>query len=88
MVHSNCLHNIVNTCGLPTSYADYYLGSHSTASDGAMNGWVKLWKSDDRSGNKWRSSWAVIDPKNKLYFYDNDSLAVFFTFFNKNINNI
>lgn len=81
MVHSHCMPNIVNTCGLPTSYADYYLGAHSTASNGSMNGWVKLWRSDDRAGNKWRNAWGVIDPQNKLYFYDSDSLAVGFYYF-------
>uniref|UniRef100_A0A915DEA6 Phorbol-ester/DAG-type domain-containing protein n=1 Tax=Ditylenchus dipsaci TaxID=166011 RepID=A0A915DEA6_9BILA len=74
MVHSHCKPNIVNTCGLPTECANFYLGPYSTSGN-TMTGWVKLWRSDDTSGNKWRNAWAVIDD-HRLSFFDTDNLAL------------
>jgi hypothetical protein len=70
-----CQASVVNTCGLPEAYANHYLDAHSTASVDNMTGWVKMWRSDDQAGNKWRNAWAQIS-KNKLAFYDSDNLAV------------
>ncbi|KAI1725391.1 CNH domain-containing protein [Ditylenchus destructor] len=73
MVHAHCKPSITNTCGLPPACATFYVDPHSAPS-GIMTGWIKLWRSDDLTGNKWRNSWAVIDD-NKLSFYDDDSFA-------------
>lgn len=74
ITHPKCLANVVNTCGLPAQCADYYVDAHNIPV-GRMTGWVKLWRSDDKAGNKWRSAWAVISD-NCLSFYDSDNLAV------------
>lgn len=74
MVHPGCQTNVVNTCGLPEACANFYLDAHSTSVDN-MTGWVKIWRSDDKAGNKWRSAWATIE-RNKLSFFDSDNLAV------------
>lgn len=75
MIHSHCSYSVVNSCGFPTACADFYLDSHSLANGGSMTGWIKLWRSDDRAGNKWRNAWATIDD-NELRFYDSDNMAV------------
>uniref|UniRef100_F1KQX6 Citron Rho-interacting kinase n=1 Tax=Ascaris suum TaxID=6253 RepID=F1KQX6_ASCSU len=74
MAHRVCISNIANTCGLPEQCADYYLDSYTAYATTTMSGWVKLWRSDDTTGNKWRNAWAAITDQ-RLCFFDNEGLA-------------
>lgn len=74
-VHQHCRQTVVNTCGLPTECADFYLDTHSTSAE-QMTGWVKLLDLlPTRHSDKWRNAWACIE-EHKLSFYENDQLAL------------
>uniref|UniRef100_A0A183CKT7 Phorbol-ester/DAG-type domain-containing protein n=1 Tax=Globodera pallida TaxID=36090 RepID=A0A183CKT7_GLOPA len=78
-VHPHCLNNVVNTCGLPTECANFYLDTHSISCE-KMTGWVKLWRLSAAfhgpdGAARWLNAWAVIDD-HRLSFFDTDQLAV------------
>jgi hypothetical protein len=76
-VHQHCRPAVVNTCGLPSECADFYLDTHSTSTE-QMTGWVKLLNlpaKGDRPADKWRNTWATIQD-HKLAFFETDHLAL------------
>lgn len=73
IAHPHCRQQVVNTCGLPSECANFYLDTHSTSSE-QMTGWVKLLDIRAQNG-KWQNAWASIED-HKLSFYESDQLAL------------
>ncbi|CAD6194067.1 unnamed protein product [Caenorhabditis auriculariae] len=72
-VHASCSSRVVNTCGLPGQWANYYLENHTISPEdrsGRMNGWVRIYR-DDAPSSTWQAVWAMMD-ENRISFYDNE----------------
>lgn len=70
VVHPHCQGAVLNTCGLPTACANFYVDHHSISTDN-MSGWVKIWRSNETPGSKWCNAFAIMEG-NKLAFYETD----------------
>uniref|UniRef100_A0A7E4VMV7 Phorbol-ester/DAG-type domain-containing protein n=1 Tax=Panagrellus redivivus TaxID=6233 RepID=A0A7E4VMV7_PANRE len=69
-IHQHCKASVLNTCGLPSAWARFYVDNH-VATPGTMAGWVKIWRSNETPNNKWMNAYAQLEG-NTLSFYETD----------------
>ncbi|MFH4976227.1 hypothetical protein AB6A40_002936 [Gnathostoma spinigerum] len=75
IAHRCCYVTVVNTCGLPSQCADYFLNTYpGSTKPRTMSGWVKIWRSNHSLGGKWKNAFASINSC-RLCFYNNDGLS-------------